>query len=262
LAGAIFKQESSMKKVILITVSLFFLGLLTNACGNDGESKSCSTPGEQRCSDDQIQSCEANQFGGTWTTTTDCTESGLYCNDASGYPSCSSVPSTDADTDSDTDTDTDSDTDTDADVNTQITAICNKSTECGSATTTCVSDMQATLSTLPAACLAEMSIYTNCVTSTPCASLTNCQTALESWIYSAACTGGSTTECAAGCPASYIADGYCDTGCNVAACSYDGGDCTATTECATGCPASYIADGYCDTYCNVAACSYDGGDCG
>ncbi|MEA1958913.1 MAG: LNR domain-containing protein, partial [Chloroflexota bacterium] len=67
-------------------------------------------------------------------------------------------------------------------------------------------------------------------------------------------------QCAAGCPYTSVGDGVCDSACNNAACSYDGGDCT-TGYCATGCPWSYVGDGYCDSACNVAACNYDGGDC-
>jgi len=63
--------------------------------------------------------------------------------------------------------------------------------------------------------------------------------------------------CAPGCWPSWIGDGYCDAACNVAACSYDNGDC----NCAPGCWPSWIGDGYCDAACNVAACSYDNGDC-
>jgi len=33
-------------------------------------------------------------------------------------------------------------------------------------------------------------------------------------------------------------------------------------DCAVGCPDSYLADGYCDTACNVYECNYDNGDCG
>ncbi|MFA5366797.1 MAG: trypsin-like peptidase domain-containing protein [Dehalococcoidia bacterium] len=66
--------------------------------------------------------------------------------------------------------------------------------------------------------------------------------------------------CAVGCPYYWIGDGYCDSACNVAACNYDGGDCS-TSYCATGCPWSWVGDGYCDSACNVAACNYDEGDC-
>lgn len=63
-----------------------------------------------------------------------------------------------------------------------------------------------------------------------------------------------------------VGNGVCNSACNVASCSYDGGDCAAPTAtqsgyCASGCPSSWIGDQDCDWVCNNAACNYDGGDC-
>jgi hypothetical protein len=66
--------------------------------------------------------------------------------------------------------------------------------------------------------------------------------------------------CAYGCPVVWVGDSECDYYCDVAACSYDAGDC-GIPSCAQGCPDSWIGDGYCDPECNFTACSYDGGDC-
>ena len=73
-------------------------------------------------------------------------------------------------------------------------------------------------------------------------------------------------DCASGCSSRYIGDGDCDSQCNNAACSRDGGDCSRSPSpppitCASGCPSSYIHDGDCDSHCNNAACRHDGGDC-
>jgi hypothetical protein len=67
------------------------------------------------------------------------------------------------------------------------------------------------------------------------------------------------SECAPECENGWIGDGECDYVCDVAACSYDGGDCFPS--CARGCPEDWVGDGWCDDECNVAACSYDDGDC-
>ncbi len=66
-------------------------------------------------------------------------------------------------------------------------------------------------------------------------------------------------QCAPGCPDSWVGDGFCDSDCYVASCSYDGVDCEG--QCALGCPDNWIGDGECDPDCLVASCSYDGGDC-
>merc|ERR1711988_1905022 len=83
-----------------------------------------------------------------------------------------------------------------------------------------------------------------------------------------------------------IGDGQCDDGNNIAACSYDGGDCCGDSvsmiycsicQCldpnsyyysyssgsygSSSCQDSWIGDGQCDDGNNIAACSYDGGDC-
>ena len=68
----------------------------------------------------------------------------------------------------------------------------------------------------------------------------------------------SSSECAPGCPDSYITDGICDSACNNAECGFDGGDCS---ECAPGCYDRWIANGMCNYACNNAECGYDGGDC-
>ena len=76
-----------------------------------------------------------------------------------------------------------------------------------------------------------------------------------------------TSDCASGCPDSYINDGYCDSACNNYACDYDGDDCDSYDASTAGCdydscPESWIGDGMCDTACNTLSCNYDGGDCG
>jgi hypothetical protein len=68
-------------------------------------------------------------------------------------------------------------------------------------------------------------------------------------------------ECAPGCYDIWIGDGLCDDVCNVAACSYDEGDCEGEVWCAPGCYDHWIGDGWCDSECYFAACSYDEGDC-
>ncbi|KAL6078212.1 N-acetylglucosamine-1-phosphate transferase subunits alpha and beta [Balamuthia mandrillaris] len=90
-------------------------------------------------------------------------------------------------------------------------------------------------------------------------------------------------DCAPGCPAGWIKDGYCDVACNVSACSWDGGDCVgvapnqgvgggwsfpwsknseANQYCSWGCPDSWIGDKYCDEPCKNKDCGMDAGDCG
>ncbi|KAK3275039.1 hypothetical protein CYMTET_16812 [Cymbomonas tetramitiformis] len=75
-------------------------------------------------------------------------------------------------------------------------------------------------------------------------------------------------ECtAAGCPANWQGDGYCDAMCEIEVCHMDNGDCagntdTNTPECTTaGCPANWQGDGFCDDDCNIEACQMDNGDC-
>lgn len=52
-----------------------------------------------------------------------------------------------------------------------------------------------------------------------------------------------------------ISDGFCDDGCNIFDCNFDGGDCGSTSpvyeDCNAGCPSSWIGDGICDDDCNV-----------
>ena len=87
-------------------------------------------------------------------------------------------------------------------------------------------------------------------------------------------------------PSNILGDGFCESTANVAACSWDGGDCcystcvsTTTHECGDagfvcddpdasdygmGCravDATWIGDGFCDFAANTVACDWDGGDC-
>ena len=52
-------------------------------------------------------------------------------------------------------------------------------------------------------------------------------------------------SCSFSCPSSYLGDGFCDPGCDNAACNYDNGDCAASPSppspmaaCAPGCSGS------------------------
>ena len=65
--------------------------------------------------------------------------------------------------------------------------------------------------------------------------------------------------CAAGCPALWLGDGYCDEACYKAACRWDAQDCSAEPGCADGCLPTYLGDGECDAECNTAACAFDAG---
>merc|ERR1712223_907441 len=91
------------------------------------------------------------------------------------------------------------------------------------------------------------------------------------------------------CQDSWIGDGHCDDDNNIAACSYDGGDCCGDSvsmiycsvcQCldpgyvsyssgsyatydygSSSCQDAWIGDGYCDDDNNCSTCQYDGGDC-
>ena len=69
-------------------------------------------------------------------------------------------------------------------------------------------------------------------------------------------------ECAPGCIASWVDDGFCDDECNHPRCGFDGTDCGGPPDCAEGCPVAWRADGYCDDTCNNGFCNFDDGDCG
>ena len=69
-------------------------------------------------------------------------------------------------------------------------------------------------------------------------------------------------ECAPGCIASWVNDGFCDDECNHPRCGFDGTDCGGPPDCAEGCPVAWRADGYCDDTCNNGFCNFDDGDCG
>ncbi|PAV78411.1 hypothetical protein WR25_15182 isoform Q [Diploscapter pachys] len=61
-------------------------------------------------------------------------------------------------------------------------------------------------------------------------------------------------------------DDQCDLGCNLAACDFDGGDCSAKLQPFANCKfASYCAKNFanqiCDKACNTEECLYDGYDC-
>jgi hypothetical protein len=81
------------------------------------------------------------------------------------------------------------------------------------------------------------------------------------------CGGGSGSTalnyCAPGCSSSRIGDGICDcfSGCAIAPCNYDGGDCDWSYECEPGCILGDIGDGICNTNCYNANCGWDEGDC-
>eukprot|EP00122_Pirum_gemmata_P002180 Pgem_evm1s1974 len=66
------------------------------------------------------------------------------------------------------------------------------------------------------------------------------------------------TECATGCPPSWIGDGDCDLSCNNNACGFDGNDCP---DCAPGCSSQYLNNGRCDVQCNNPGCNYDNNEC-
>jgi len=102
-------------------------------------------------------------------------------------------------------------------------------------------------------------------------------------------TPPSLADCTSQCHRPFIGDNICDPVCNVAACSFDGGDCPNTNGntptasppvvapppptspgsdyydydeyCPHDCPDSWLGDGYCDDVCNVGGCHYDFGDC-
>eukprot|EP01105_Mastigella_eilhardi_P015897 TRINITY_DN363_c0_g1_i1.p1 TRINITY_DN363_c0_g1~~TRINITY_DN363_c0_g1_i1.p1 ORF type:complete len:715 (-),score=152.10 TRINITY_DN363_c0_g1_i1:452-2596(-) len=90
-------------------------------------------------------------------------------------------------------------------------------------------------------------------------------------------------NCADGCPANWIGDGYCDHACNVSSCDFDGGDCRNASApahgwwntshaasaddrysryCSRSCPDNWLGDKYCDRMCNNKDCGFDLGDCG
>jgi hypothetical protein len=69
-------------------------------------------------------------------------------------------------------------------------------------------------------------------------------------------------ECAPGCIASWVNDGFCDDECNHPRCGFDGTDCGGPPDCAVGCLGSWPGDGYCDSSCNNEECNFDDGDCG
>lgn len=93
-------------------------------------------------------------------------------------------------------------------------------------------------------------------------------------------------DCAEGCGANWIGDGYCDIPCNCSECNWDMGDCangTAPTgtgqtygtwgvnqpagadfvpHCSSGCLDTWIGDRYCDRACRNPECGMDAGDCG
>lgn len=89
-------------------------------------------------------------------------------------------------------------------------------------------------------------------------------------------------DCAEGCGASWVGDGYCDVACNVSACGWDNGDCENVTtplgtgwnwnnqnapseispHCSPGCLDTWIGDRYCDRTCRNPECGMDAGDCG
>ena len=67
------------------------------------------------------------------------------------------------------------------------------------------------------------------------------------------------------CPRSQYKDGSCDSGCNNAACNYDGGDCLQTCDLWTedsDCRLNtWIFDGECNVACNTSECGWDYTDC-
>lgn len=94
-------------------------------------------------------------------------------------------------------------------------------------------------------------------------------------------------DCAEGCPASWIGDGFCDLPCNNTECDFDGGECLGnvtrsgvgmegggmanaapnwsshrSNNCHKTCTDFWLADKYCDRACDCAECAFDMGDCG
>lgn len=90
-------------------------------------------------------------------------------------------------------------------------------------------------------------------------------------------------DCAEGCGANWIGDGYCDVACNCTECGFDNGDCANSTssspgtsfgwphgandanyvpQCSSGCLDTWIGDRYCDRACRNPECGMDAGDCG
>eukprot|EP00818_Percolomonas_sp_WS_P009122 CAMPEP_0117453118 /NCGR_PEP_ID=MMETSP0759-20121206/10035_1 /TAXON_ID=63605 /ORGANISM="Percolomonas cosmopolitus, Strain WS" /LENGTH=1265 /DNA_ID=CAMNT_0005246093 /DNA_START=354 /DNA_END=4151 /DNA_ORIENTATION=+ len=102
-------------------------------------------------------------------------------------------------------------------------------------------------------------------------------------------------DCAPGCSAQWIGDGYCDVACNNTMCDWDGGDCigkpprfsgfssyssssssgagytsnwfqnqqkNVVKQCNAKCPNGWVGDKFCDKPCNVPECGFDAGDCG
>lgn len=90
-------------------------------------------------------------------------------------------------------------------------------------------------------------------------------------------------DCAEGCGATWIGDGYCDVACNCSECGWDNGDCANSTasngatnfgwphaqasgdyipHCSAGCLDTWIGDRYCDRACRNPECGMDAGDCG
>ena len=71
--------------------------------------------------------------------------------------------------------------------------------------------------------------------------------------------------CASGCPEEWKNDGWCDTGCNNAACNFDEGDCDGVPDydasCPTDCATHMQGNGVCDYQCYSMQCNYDYGDC-
>lgn len=90
-------------------------------------------------------------------------------------------------------------------------------------------------------------------------------------------------DCAEGCGANWIGDGYCDVACNCTECGWDNGDCANATnagatgtnwgwphaqsgdfvpQCSSGCLDTWLGDRYCDRACRNPECGMDAGDCG
>ncbi|PFH34846.1 notch (dsl) domain-containing protein [Besnoitia besnoiti] len=66
-------------------------------------------------------------------------------------------------------------------------------------------------------------------------------------------------QCPADCLEDWIADGWCDSECNIAECGYDGPDCQGW--CGGECRPGWPGDGQCDLECYKEECDWDGGDC-
>ncbi|KAK3235504.1 hypothetical protein CYMTET_54301 [Cymbomonas tetramitiformis] len=64
---------------------------------------------------------------------------------------------------------------------------------------------------------------------------------------------------AAGCPAGWQGDDWCDPACYVLQCNNDNGDCDACL--ASGCTIELLANEVCDEACNTEACQFDGSMC-